>query len=429
MNNPLIVGPFKQILTMDTLPDSGPIDDDALEIISNGYVLIEDQNIAKVLTETEFQSDAIKASHSSGTKLDEIEEDSVIMPGFIDAHTHICYAGTRAEDYGRRLSGETYLEIATQGGGILSTVSKTRAASQLELEQGLLKRARKHLLEGVTTCEVKSGYGLKKDAELKMLRAIHSLNQKRRLTDESPAFPILPDLVPTCLAAHVKPEEFKDHEEYLDYVLHEILPCVKSENLCNRIDIFIEKSAFNPENSLQFLKQTKALGFSITIHADQFSRGGSQVASKVGAVSADHLEASGDNEFEMLKAQKVIANVLPGASIGLGTPFAPARKMLNAGLTVAISSDWNPGSAPMGDLLVLASILGAKKKLTMAETLSALTNRAAKALEQNDRGLIKEGHLADMIAFPCGDFREILYHQGTLKPHRIWKNGQEVKFN
>ncbi len=175
------------------------------------------------------------------------------------------------------------------------------------------------------------------------------------------------------------------------------------------------------------MKQAKELGFSITIHADQFSKGGSEVASKVGAVSADHLEVSEAHEYKMLKAENVIANVLPGASTGLGLPFASARKMLDAGLTLTIASDWNPGSAPMGDLLVLASLLGANQKLTTAETLSALTNRAARALELNDRGLIKTGYLADMIAFPCDDFREIFYHQGTLKPYRIWKRGIKAK--
>jgi|TARA_B100000315_G_scaffold147275_1_gene136257 imidazolonepropionase len=413
MNNSIIIGPFKQILTMDRLPDSGPIRDDSLEIISNGSVLIENQNIVKILP----KNNSKKASHSPEIKVDELQEDAVLMPGLIDAHTHICYAGTREEDYARRLSGESYLEIAKQGGGILNTVRKTRAASQQELEQSLMERARTHLLRGVTTCEVKSGYGLTKDAELKMLRAIHALNQKGSL----------PDLVPTCLAAHVKPEEFQDHNEYLNYILHELLPAIKSENLSDRVDIFIEEGAFNPEISLKFLKQAKASGFSVTIHADQFSKGGSEVASKVGAISADHLETSEDREFEMLKSANVIANVLPGASTGLGMPFAPVRKMLNAGLTVTISSDWNPGSAPMGDLLTLASMLGADKKLTTAETLSALTNRAAKALELNDRGLIKTGYLADMIAYPCSDYREILYHQGSLKPHRIWKNGEKVK--
>ena len=413
MNNSIIIGPFKQILTMDRLPDSGPIRDDSLEIISNGSVLIENQNIVKILP----KNNSKKASHSPEIKVDELQEDAVLMPGLIDAHTHICYAGTREEDYARRLSGESYLEIAKQGGGILNTVRKTRAASQQELEQSLMERARTHLLRGVTTCEVKSGYGLTKDAELKMLRAIRTVNQKGNL----------PDLVPTCLAAHVKPEEFQDHNEYLNYILHELLPAIKSENLSDRVDIFIEEGAFNPEISLKFLKQAKASGFSVTIHADQFSKGGSEVASKVGAISADHLETSEDREFEMLKSANVIANVLPGASTGLGMPFAPVRKMLNAGLTVTISSDWNPGSAPMGDLLTLASMLGADKKLTTAETLSALTNRAAKALELNDRGLIKTGYLADMIAYPCSDYREILYHQGSLKPHRIWKNGEKVK--
>lgn len=412
---------------MDTLENSGPLSDGFLEIIPNGGILIKDQHIEKVLSEKEFLNKSLKPPQPSNIKLDEMQEDAVLLPGFIDAHTHICYAGTRSVDYARRMAGESYLEIAKKGGGILSTVTKTRAASQTELVHSLFKRARTHFLRGVTTCEVKSGYGLQIDSELKMLQAIRSINQKQDLK-QNPLSPlILPDLIPTCLAAHVKPEEFKDHEEYLDSILHELLPKVISANLSNRIDIFIENGAFNPGISLKFLKKAKKLGFSITVHADQFSKGGSEVASKVGAVSADHLEASETHEHDMLKAKSVIANVLPGASAGLGLPFAAARKMLDAGLTVAIASDWNPGSAPMGDLLVLASLLGACQKLTMAETLSALTNRAAMALKLNDRGLIKQGYLADMIAFPCDDYREILYHQGSMKPYRIWKKGIRAK--
>lgn len=412
---------------MDALPNSGPLCDALLEIIPNGGVLVKGQNIVKVLSEKEFLNTSLKFSQPSHIKVDEIQEEAVLLPGFIDAHTHICYAGTRSVDYARRMGGESYLEIAKKGGGILSTVTKTRAASQAELEQSLFKRARTHFLRGVTTCEVKSGYGLKTDSELKMLQAIRSINKKRD-PKRNPLSPlILPDLIPTCLAAHVKPEEFKDHEEYLDSILHELLPKVISANLSNRIDIFIENGAFNPKISLEFLKKAKKLGFSITIHADQFSKGGSEVASKIGAVSADHLEASETPEHNMLKAKSVVANVLPGASAGLGLPFAAARKMLDTGLTVVIASDWNPGSAPMGDLLVLASLLGACQKLTIAETLSALTNRAAMALELNDRGMIKSGYLADMIAFPCDDYREILYHQGSMKPHRIWKKGTRAK--
>jgi imidazolonepropionase len=444
---------------MDSLPESGPISDDSLEIISNGGVLIQNQKILKVLSEKEFkkdsikrrgaaakrscrsdeltekacsknnflQSNSIKASKDSNIQFEEIQENAVLMPGFIDAHTHICYTGNRAKEYARRLAGESYLEIAKKGGGILSAVSETRAATQKELEETLIERLRTHLLRGVTTCEVKSGYGLNRDSELKMLRAICAVGQKMNLTADALPFSILPDLVATCLAAHVKPEEFQSHEEYLNYILHEILPTVKSENLSHRVDIFIEKGAFKPKMSLSFLQQTKALGFSIAIHADQFSKGGSEVASKVGAISADHLEVSGAHEYKMLKAKNVIANALPGASVGLGLPFASARKMLNAGLTVAIASDWNPGSAPMGDLLTLASLLGANQKLTMAETFSALTNRAAKALELKDRGLIKPAYLADLIAFPCKDFQEILYNQGSLKPRHIWKKGKRAK--
>ncbi len=162
------------------------------------------------------------------------------------------------------------------------------------------------------------------------------------------------------------------------------------------------------------------MGFDITIHADQFTTGGSAVAVKLGAVSADHLEASRDTEIKLLANSDTVAVVLPGASLGLGMQYAPARKLLDAGACLAIASDWNPGSAPMGDLLTQAAILGAAEKLNTAETFAGLTYRAAKALNLNDRGIIAPGMRADMQAYPCSDFREILYHQGKLKPAQVW---------
>jgi imidazolonepropionase len=285
-----------------------------------------------------------------------------------------------------------------------------------QLEHDIIRRAHRHLSEGVTTCEVKSGYGLNLAEELKMLTAICSANRK-----------VSVDLIATCLAAHIKPRDFPDgEEEYLTHVLNEILPVVRRNNLANRVDIFIEQNAFSIGPSKRFLQAAKQSGFDLAVHADQFTPGGSHVAVEVGAVSADHLEASTAKEIEMLAKSDVIPVVLPGASLGLGCAFAPARKLLNHGASLVIATDWNPGSAPMGDLLAQAAIISAFEKLNTAETLAAITSRAAAALRVNNRGSLINGNLADIIAFETDDYREILYHQGKLKPARIWCRGTEV---
>ncbi|UYP44861.1 Imidazolonepropionase [Candidatus Lokiarchaeum ossiferum] len=418
MTQKTLIGPFKQILTMQNLPVKGSIKDEALEIIENGAILIEDEKIHSLLTEEQFQTERKNYKKKRGDNIFfEITKDSILIPGFIDSHTHMCYAGSRADDYARRIAGESYLEIAKKGGGILSTVKCTREATNKELMQLLFERGLHHLKRGITTCEVKSGYGLDLENELKMLRVIKQAKESRYL---------IPDLVSTCLAAHVKPKEFESHEDYLDFIVKEILPKIIEEGLSKRVDIFIEEGAFDSEMSLKFLEQAKALGFEITVHADQFSTGGAKVAAKVGAISADHLEASQEEDIIAMKEGNVIATVLPGASMGLGVGYAPARKILDNGLCLVIASDWNPGSAPMGDLLIQAAVLGANQKLSIAETLSAITNRAALALNLNDRGELSEGKLADMLAFPCSKYQEIFYNQGILRPSLIWKQGTRI---
>ncbi len=235
------------------------------------------------------------------------------------------------------------------------------------------------------------------------------------------------DLIPTCLAAHLKPKDFNgDEKNYLDFVLNDLLPEVDSKHLSSRVDIFIEEGAFCAAAAKTFLVQAKQMGFNITVHADQFTTGGSKVAVEVGADSADHLESSTMTEIEMLSNSDVIPVALPGASVGLGCPFAPARKLLDKGASLVIASDWNPGSAPMGDLLMLASLISIFEKLNTAETFAGITSRAAAALRLSDRGSIEKGKLADIIAFPIKDYRDILYHQGKLKPSRVWKRGELV---
>jgi imidazolonepropionase len=394
-----LTGPFTQILPLTAMPLKGPLRDDQLLIIPNGGVLIEN---GLILAVDDFET-LRKANPSAQIK--EIEGDKVLLPGFVDCHTHICFAGSRAKDYALRIQGKSYLEIAKAGGGIWDSVTQTRAADEELLTQLLLQRVERHLAGGVTTIEVKSGYGLSVEEELKQLRAIRSAAAQTKA-----------GLVPTCLAAHLLPKDFNGSAaEYLNYILNDLLPVVKKENLAKRVDIFIEDSAFKPDEALNYLNKAKQMGFDITVHADQFTTGGSAIAVQGGAVSADHLEASGDTEIKILASSNTGAVVLPGASLGLGMGYAPARKLLDAGACLAIASDWNPGSAPMGDLLLQAAVMSAAEKLSTAEVFAALTYRAAKALNLTDRGILTSGMRADMQTYPCGDYREILYHQGALR--------------
>jgi len=405
-----LIGPFKQILTLAGLSLKGSLHDDQLEIITDGGVLTENGLIKAV-----GKFDNLRQEFPDAV-VEEIHNDQLLLPGFIDCHTHICFGGNRAKDYALRIAGKTYLEIAKAGGGIWDTVTQTRLADEQTLLQGLLKRANHHLSEGVTTIEVKSGYGLNAEQELKQLRTIREAGKLTKV-----------DLVSTCLAAHMLPKDFDgDKKQYLQYVLDGLLPVIREEKLSNRVDIFIEESAFDMESAQTYLTEAKQMGFDLTVHADQFTAGGSKVAVEIGAVSADHLEASGEKELNLLAKSNTVAVVLPGAALGLGMSYAPARKLLDASATVAIASDWNPGSAPMGDLLLQASVLAAAEKLTTAEVFAGLTYRAAKALNLDDRGIIAAGMIADMQAYPCTDYREILYYQGKLKPGMVWKKGKRV---
>ena len=409
-----LIGPFKQILTLNNLPLRGKISDKQLEIIENGGILINSENKIEEIGNYEVIANKTKQSLSNSPTLQ--FSNSVVLPAFIDCHTHICFGGNRANDFAMRNAGKTYLEIAEKGGGIWSSVQHTRNASESELLEKLLERINRLISLGITTIEIKSGYGLNVESELKMLRVMKKAQEKTEAT-----------LVPTCLSAHLKPKDFEGTSSaYLQYILTEILPKVKQENLAKRVDVFIEKSAFQPEESRKFLEKAKEMGFEITVHADQFTAGSSRIAVEVGAVSADHLEATIEEDIEFLAKSETVAVALPGASLGLGEPFTPARKILDKNGILAIASDWNPGSAPMGNLIVQASILATFQKLTTAEVLAGITFRAAKALNLNDRGILKKGMKADFVVFETDNFQNILYNQGSLVASEVYIDGERI---
>ncbi|MFP3833945.1 imidazolonepropionase [Chryseobacterium sp. SIMBA_028] len=405
-----LIGPFKQVVTLANLPLRGKLTDEQLEIIVDGGIVVDNNTIQHI-----GSFETLKNENPT-IEIEQIDGEQIVLPAFVDSHTHICFGGNRANDFAMRNAGKTYLEIAESGGGIWSSVQHTRNASEEELLKTLLERINFLIDLGITTIEVKSGYGLDVENELKMLRIIKKAQQSTKAT-----------LVPTCLSAHLKPRDFEgSNPEYLEYILTEILPKVKEENLANRVDIFIEKSAFQPEESKDFLLKTKALGFEITVHADQFTPGSSRIAVEVGAKSADHLEATIDEDIEFLAQSDTVATALPGASLGLGEKFTPARKLLDAGAIVAIASDWNPGSAPMGNLITQASILATFQKLTTAEVLAGMTFRAAFALNLEDRGRLEVGKKADFVTFKTNNFQNVLYNQGSLKAEHIYINGTLV---
>tara|TARA_B100000945_G_scaffold138869_1_gene111138 strand:- start:4967 stop:6145 length:1179 start_codon:yes stop_codon:yes gene_type:complete len=389
---------------MSSLPISGALSDNMIEIIEKGGVVVSNEKIIDV---GNFELLSKKEN-----EVIEINKPQVLLPGFIDCHTHVCHFGTRSDEYSKRNAGVSYQKILSEGGGIHNTMYATRKASDDDLLNVTIKRLDRHFKEGVLTCEVKSGYGTNLREEFRLLSLINQLNDKHII-----------DVVPTCLAAHVTPKQYSSSSEYLEKIIDELIPNIKKNKLTDRIDIFTEEKAFSVEESLKYLSELKN-DFDITVHANQFSSGGVEVAIKSGAKSADHLEVLNDKEIKLLSESNTSAVVLPGCSLGLGISFAPARKLLDGNCKLSIATDWNPGSAPMGDLLHQASLLGSIEKLTNAEVFSAITFRAADALGLNDRGRIEQDKIADFIGFETNDYREILYYQGKLKPSLICKRGE-----
>jgi imidazolonepropionase len=407
-----------------------------LAITDDGGMLVRDGIIVAVGSSAEIEK-------SSGDS--EIIDASgrVVLPGFIDAHTHPIFAGNRLDDFERRARGETYEQIAAAGGGIWSTVEKTRAANDADL----LAQAKKHmqwfLRCGTTTIEAKSGYGLTLEDELKILRVLRQLNfssggsdaiRDSRIAGEGPFLSDVThcqmrlEMVPTFLGAHAIPRGASP-EEYADLVIDEILPRVVNEKLAESCDVFCERGYFDIEQSRKILSAAKKLGLKLRGHVDQLSNGGgAKLMAELGATTADHLEKTDQLGIMALKKANVQPVLLPGSVYALGSTCYPrARDMIEAGLAVVIATDFNPGSSPSPSMPMMLSLACTQMKMTPAEAITASTINAAYSLNRGGRiGSLEPGKLANFSIFDCEDYREIAYWFGFPQIHSVFVGGQRV---
>jgi imidazolonepropionase len=384
-----------------------------LSIIEDGALLVRDGRFESVGARSEIEAliDAdCEVVDACGR---------VVLPGFVDAHAHPVFAGTRADEYEERARGATYQEIAARGGGIRSTVRKTRLASLDELVATGKRHAEWFLQTGTTTVEAKSGYGLTTEDELKILRAV------ARLKTETPL-----GFVPTFLGAHDIPDEYRSRrEEYVRLVIEEMLPAVARERLAEYCDVFCEERVFTLDESRRILEAAKRLGLGLRFHADQLSlSGGAQLAAELGAATADHLEHTDAAGIAALKSANVQPVLLPGSVYALGSSRYPAaRQMIEAGLAVVLATDFNPGSSPTPSMPMILSLASTHMKMTPAEALTAATVNAAYSLGRGQEiGSIERGKRADFVIHDCADYRELAYFFGLEHARELFIDGRRV---
>ncbi|UPT74485.1 MAG: imidazolonepropionase [Elusimicrobiota bacterium] len=393
-------------------PRSGP-DKDRLGLVRDGAVLIDQGRVLAA-----GSKDVVMANPAAkGAKMLSAE-GKVLMPGFVDAHTHPVFAAPRLADFEARIAGQGYAEIAQRGGGILSTVNGVRGAKEADLAAGLRARAFDFAACGTTTIEAKSGYGLDLDNELKMLRAMRTVSSRGPV-----------EIVATFLGAHAVPPEYKGRKsEFVARVCADMIPRVGEQKLASFVDVFCEKGWFDL-GDLELVAEAGAkAGLGLKVHAEQLSRSGSIAPSLArGAATVDHLDCVEEADLPALAASKTVACLVPGSNYFLGKPYPPARRLLDAGAAVALATDFNPGTCPCWDMRMILSIACTQMKMSPAEALVAATINGAHAAGLGaTHGSLEPGKTADLVCFDAEDHRELAYWFGAPKTRWTMKRGELV---
>ncbi|MTW87173.1 imidazolonepropionase [Virgibacillus dakarensis] len=407
MQADLLITNIGQLLPMNK---QGPVkgkEMNELEVIEGAAVSIKQGKIDWIGSVGE--ASVIEADQTIDAK------GKLVTPGLVEAHTHLVFGGSREKEMALKQRGVPYLEILKQGGGILATVHATREASYEKLLQKALFHLDRMAMHGITTVEAKSGYGLDAETELKQLKVVKAAMEKHPL-----------DIVSTFLGAHAIPPEYKDDPESFLTVMSDLFPQIKAENLAEFVDIFTETGVFTVDQSRRYLLKAKEYGFDVKIHADEIDPlGGTQLAAEVGAISGDHLAVATDEGIKQLAASETIGVILPGTSFYLGKDtYAPARKMIDQGAAVALSTDFNPGSSVTENLQLIMSIAALKLKLSPEEIWHAVTVNAANAIGRGEEaGSIVEGRKADVVIWDAPNYLYFPYHYGVNHAKTVIKNG------
>ena len=385
-------------------PEQGQI-----QMLKDAWVLIEDGVIAQVGTGAAPEVADAQVVDAGG---------KLVTPGLVDAHTHLIFGGWRQNELGMKLHGKTYLEIQNAGGGIQSSTNATRGATEEELTQKAAKALDEMMSLGTTTVEAKSGYGLATEHELKALQVIQNLNDRHVM-----------DIVPTFMGAHLVPKEYKENrKEYIRLVCEEMMPLVAKQGIAKYNDVFCEADTFDVDEARQVLEAGLKYGLRPKIHADEIEAiGGSQLAGEIGAISAEHLIVCPPEGIESLAKGGVIACLLPATSFNLGATFAPARDMVNAGVPVAMATDFNPGSCPCLNLQFVINLGCLKYRLTPEEVLTAVTLNGAAAIDMADKvGSVEPGKQGDLVIWDAPDLDYICYRLGSNLVQTVIKRGEVI---
>ncbi|MCF7923767.1 MAG: imidazolonepropionase [Candidatus Izimaplasma sp.] len=410
MENRLIIYNIKTIYTsINKPPVRGKLMSE-VEVINNPYIVIENDKIIKISTGD------YKVDKTPKTKIYDANQ-KIMIPGLVDSHTHLVFGGSREHEFSKKIAGVPYLDILAEGGGILNTVKATKKASFEELYNKAKKSLDEMLLFGVTSVEVKSGYGLDLETEIKQLKVAKELNKNHQI-----------DIYSTYLGAHALPKEYKNkRNEYVQKVVDD-LEIIKQEKLADYVDVFCETGVFNAKETKSILSAAKKLGFKLRVHTDEIdSIGGTKVSIDLKAKTIDHLMAITDEDITALSKSNTIANLLPSTSFFLNKEYAPARKLIDSGVALAISSDYNPGSTPSENFQLTMQISGNKLMMLPEEILTAATINPAYSLDISKKiGSIEEGKIADLLLLDCNNLDYFIYHYGINHTYSVFKNGKLV---